>query len=145
MSSPMLTDIQAGIKRALDSIDGLRAQATETDQAPGAAAPIAYPRVVDWTYDQSWEEGCDEVPTLWHFDIWVLVNLSVGLNRAQNDLNDLISPRGRRSVLAALARDTTLGGRVDYIRLTGGGAYGTSDVAGVRCLAASVRAEVQAP
>jgi hypothetical protein len=101
--------------------------------------------VVDWTYDQSWPIDCDDVPTLWHFDIWVLINLSVGLNRAQNELNDFISPRGRRSVLAAFGRDSTLGGRVDYIRLVGGGAYGTSDVAGVRCLAASVRAEVQAP
>ncbi len=141
----MLVDIQTGIKRALDTIDGLRAQATETDQAPGAQAPIAYPRPVDWAYDQSWPVDADNVPTLWHFDIWVLVNLASGLNRAQTELNDLISPRGRRSVLAALAKDPSLGGRVDYIRLIGGGAYGTSDVAGVRCLAASVRAEVQAP
>jgi hypothetical protein len=144
MSTTTLEQIQVAIKRALDGIDGLRAQATETDQPPGANAPIAYPRLVDWTYDTSFSMGCDDQPTLWHFDIWVLIELASGLNRAQNQLNSFIAPVGRRSIKAALEQDEHLGGCVDFIRLVGGGAYGTSDVAGVRCLAASLRAEVYA-
>jgi hypothetical protein len=81
---------------------------------------------------------------LWHFDIWVLVNLAPGLNRAQTTLNPFISPTGTNSVKAALEQDDRLGGAVDFIRLIGGGAYGNTDVAGVRCLAASMRAEVHA-
>jgi hypothetical protein len=144
VSSPTVEQIQTAIKHALDEVDGLRAQAVETDQAPGVQAPLAYPRVVDWTYDESFGLDCDNVPTLWHFDIWVLVNQTADLNRAQTQLNSFISPVGHRSLKQALERDPRLGGCVDYIRLTGGGAYGTTDVGGVRCLAASMRAEVQA-
>ena len=143
MSSPTLDEVQAALKHALETIEGLRAYATEPDQPPGAEAAVAYPRVVDWTYDQSWEGDC-EVATLWHFDIWVLVNLASGLNRAQTQLNPYISPTGRRSIKQALEHDVGLGGCVDYVRLTGGGAYGATDVGSVRCLAASMRAEVQA-
>ena len=143
MSSPLLDDIQVSIKRALDTIDGLRAYATEPDQLPGSTGAIAYPRVVDWTYDDAWGEACDDIPTLWHFDIWVLVDLAGGLNRAQTQLNPYIAPVGRKSLKAALEKDPSMGGCVNYIRLTGGGAYGNADVAGVRCLAASMRAEVR--
>jgi hypothetical protein len=141
VSSPTLDQIQAAIKRALESIEGLRAYATEPDQIPGSSA-VAYPRVVDWTYDTDLPPDCDTIPTLWHFDIWVLVDLAAGLNRAQTQLNPYITPIGRKSVKAALERDDRLGGCVDYVRLIGGGAYGNTDIAGVRCLAASMRAEV---
>jgi len=144
VTSPTLDQIQGAIKRALETIDGLRAYATEPDAVPGAAAAIAYPRLVDWLYDETFPTDYDEVPTMWHFDVWVLVVLSPGLNRAQTQLNPYIAPIGRKSVKAALERDTTLSGCVDWIRLVGGGAYGNTDVAGVRCLAASMRAEIHA-
>jgi hypothetical protein len=144
MSSSTLDQVQAAIKQALDTIDGLRASATEPDQAPGVSAPLAYPRLVDWTYDTEFQTFCDDVPTQYHFDIWVVVSLASGLNRAQVQLNPYIAPVGRASVKAALERDMTLRGRVDYIRMTGGGAYGYADVGSVRCLAASMRAEVEA-
>ena len=137
MSSPTLDQIQAGIKRALDGIDGLRAYATEPDQAPGVSSPIAYPRLVDWAYDEEFQTFCDEVATLYHFDIWVLVDKASGLNRAQTQLNPFVSPTGRRSVKAALESDWTLNGCVNYVRLIGGGQYGTADIAGTSCLAAS--------
>lgn len=144
MTAPTLDQIQSAIKGALDTIDGLRAYATEPDAIPGAAAAIAYPRLVDWLYDESFPIGCDDVPTMWHFDVWILVVLSPGLNRAQTQLNPYLAPIGRKSVKAALERDNTLSGCVNFIRLVGGGAYGNTDVAGVRCLAASMRAEVHA-
>ena len=142
--SATLDEIQAAMKHAMDSIDGLRAFATEPEQPPGAEAAVAYPRLVDWLYDETFEIDPNDIDTLWHFDIWVLVNLASGLNRAQTQLNPFISPTGRRSVKAALEKDQSLGGVVDFVRLVGGGAYGNADIAGVRVLAASMRAEVHA-
>lgn len=142
MSSPTLDQIQSAIKHALETIDGIRAFATEPDQMPGSTVAIVYPRPVDWSYDQDFEYACDDLPMQWHLDIWVVVVLSGGINRAQTALNPFLSPVGRKSVKAALERDVSLGGTVYSTRVTGGGAYGTTDVAGVHCLAASVRTEI---
>jgi len=141
MSSPTLDEVLAAIKKALGSIDGLRAHATEPEEPN---FPTAYPRLVDWAYDETFPESCDDVPTMYHFDIWILVDLKSGLQRAQAQLNPYISPVGRNSIKQALERDMRLGGCVDWLRLTGGGSYGTTDIAGLRCLAASMRAEVHA-
>jgi hypothetical protein len=141
VSSPTLDEVLAALKRALESIDGLRAHATEPEEPN---FPTAYPRLVQWAYDETFEEGCDEIPTLYVFDVWVLVDMRSGLPRAQAALNPYIAPVGRKSVKQALERDQSLGGTVDFVRLVGGGAYGTTDVAGLRCLAASMRAEVHA-
>lgn len=141
MNTPTLAMILEAIKRALESIDGLRAFATEPEQIPGSSAPIAYPRVVDWIYDVEFD-GDDYISTTWHFDIWVLVTLAAGTGRAQTVLDPYLSPMGRNSLKRALERDVSLSECVNSISVTGGGAYGTTDVAGVRCLAASIRAEV---
>jgi hypothetical protein len=139
MSAPTLDEVLAALKQALGSIDGLRAHATEPDEPN---FPTAYPRLVDLTYDATFSEGCDETSTLYHFDIWVLVDIRPGLQRAQTQLNPYIAPVGRRSVKAAVERDQSLGGCVDYAILTGGATYGLTDFAGLRCLAASMRCEV---
>lgn len=138
MSSPTLDEVLAGIARALESIDTLRAHATEPEDPN---FPTAYPRLVDWTLDTTFGFDCDTAPTLYHFDIWVLVDKAPGLGRAQAQLIPYLSPVGRRSVKQALERDASLGGIVDYIRVTSGGVYGTASIANVECLAASMRAE----
>lgn len=141
---PTIDQVQAAIARALRQVPELRAAATEPDQPN---FPLAYPRLVDWTYDISFAESMDctdGTRTLYHFDLWVLVSLSPNLNRAQTMLNPYLSPTGTRSVKQALEDDPSLDGVVDFVRITSGGAYGRSEIGGIACLAASVRLEVYA-
>lgn len=139
--TPTIDQVQVAIARALWTVPDLRPTATEPD-APNF--PLAYPRLVDWTYDVSFAEfGCD-VEMLYHFDLWVLVSLAPSLNRAQTVLNGYLSPAGSRSIKQALEADVSLGGCVQSTRVTGGGAYGRSEIAGIACLAASIRLETYA-
>jgi hypothetical protein len=73
--------------------------------------------------------------------LWVLVGLDPGFNRAQTWLNPFLSPTGSSSIKAAIDSDSTLGIGVQA-RVTGGGAYGRVDIAGITALSASVRLEV---
>jgi hypothetical protein len=130
-------EIQSGIKARLATIDGLNAYATEPEKPN---PPQAYPRLVDWTYDDTLEFG-GEVSMVYHFDVWVLVPLP-DFNRAQTMLNPYLSPTGARSVKLAIEEDISLGGIVDSCRLTGGGSYGRAEIAAIPVLAASMRLEV---
>lgn len=132
-------EIQAGIKQRLDTIVGLNAYATEPEKLN---PPQAYPRLVDWTYDNAFEFSGD-TSMLYHFDIWVLVPMP-DFNRAQTMLNPYLSPSGTRSVKAAIEEDKTLGGIVDSCRLTGGGAYGKATIGEATLLGASMRLEIMA-
>lgn len=140
MTAPTVDQIQVGIKRRLATIDGLIPHATEPDKPN---FPLAYPRLVDWTYDQTFEFDGD-ISTLYHFDVWVLVSLSAGLNRAQTALNPYLSPTGSKSIKIAIEEDPTLDGTSQSVRVTGGGAYGQADIGAIKALAASVRVEVMA-
>lgn len=131
-------EIQAGIKDRLETIAGLHAYATEPEKPN---PPQAYPRLVDWTYDQSMEFG-GEIAMLYHFDVWVLVPMTPDFNRAQTMLNPYLSASGTRSVKTAIEEDVTLGGTVDSCRVTGGGAYGKAEIAGIAVLGASMRLEI---
>jgi len=131
-------EIQAGIKGRLETIDGLHAYATEPEKPN---PPQAYPRLVDWTYDQEFAFG-GEVSMLYHFDVWVLVPLVPDFNRAQTMLNPYLSASGTRSVKLAIEEDVTLGGIVESCRLTGGGAYGKAEIGSIPVLGASMRLEV---
>ena len=131
---PTIDTIQAAIKRRLDTIDGLRAYATEPDKPN---FPCAYPRLVEWLFD----ETMGFTSTTWRFDIWVCVGLEPGFNRTQTWLNPYLSPSGANSIKGAIDDDETLGIGVQA-RVTGGGAYGRVDFAGLTALAASVRLEV---
>jgi len=135
ITEPTVDQIQTGIKARLDTITGLRAYATEPDKPN---FPCAYPRLVDWTFDNDYDSD-----TLWHFDIWVLVGLEPGFARAQTWLNPYVSPTGNNSIKLAIDADPHLGGTVSYARVTGGGAYGRVDIAGIAALGASVRVEIQ--
>jgi hypothetical protein len=139
MTTPTLLKIVEAIKQALETIDGLRPLATEPDKPN---FPTAYPRLADWTHDVTFQEACDELPGVYHFDIWVLVDLNSGMSRAQAELDPFISPVGRKSIKQAIERDERLGGCVSYAIVTGGGSYGTSMIGGLTCLAASMRCEV---
>jgi hypothetical protein len=132
-TEPTLDEIQAAIKARLEAA-GLRAYATEPDNPN---FPCVYPRVVDWTYDNDFDGD-----TTWHFDIWVLVGIEPGFNRAQTMLNPYLSPTGANSIKGAIDADPRLGNTVSSARATGGGAYGRVDVAGIAALGASVRIEV---
>ena len=133
-AEPTVDELQAGIKRRLDTIESLRAYATEPDKPN---FPCAYPRLVDWTFDDTMAP----TSTTWHFDIWVCVGLEPGLNRAQTWLNPFLSSNGPNSIKCAIDDDPTLGLSVSA-RVTGGGAYGRIDFAGITALGASVRLEV---
>jgi len=133
VAEPTVDEIQAAIKARLEAA-GIRAYATEPDKPN---MPCAYPRVVDWTYDHDFDGD-----TLWHFDVWVLVGLDPGFNRAQTMLNPYLSPTGSNSIRAAIDADPSLGRIVSSARATGGGAYGRVDIAGITALGASVRLEV---
>jgi len=134
-SEPTVQDLTNGLQRRLHTIDGLRAYAIEPDKPN---FPMAYPRLVDWAYDQEQAPGS----TLWHFDIWVLVGIESQFGRAQNELNAYLSPSGEQSVKEAIEGDCSLGGRCSYARATGGGAYGRVDLGGIAALGASIRVEV---
>ena len=129
MGEPSIQDITKGLQRRLETIEGLRAYAIEPDQPN---FPCAYPRLVDWTYDTTFDGS-----SLWHFDVWVLVGVGSQFGRAQNELNEYLSPVGERSIKQAIDYDPTL-----HARATGGGAYGRVDIAGIAALGASVRVEV---
>ena len=133
-TEPTVDEIQTAIKQCLDTIGSLRAYATEPDKPN---FPSAYPRLVDWTFDDTFDGT-----TIWHFDVWVLVGLEPGFNRAQTWLNPYLSPSGENSIKAAIDDDPTLGGTVASARATGGGAYGQVDIGQVKALGASVRIEV---
>jgi len=135
ITEPTVDQIQAALKARLDTITSLRATATEPDKPN---FPCAYPRLVDWTFDDTYDGD-----TLWHFDIWVLVGLEPGFARAQTWLNPYLSPTGNNSIKQAIDGDPHLGGTVSFARVTGGGAYGRVDIAGIAALGASVRVEIQ--
>jgi hypothetical protein len=132
-TEPTVDEIQTAIKQRLEAA-GIRAYATEPDKPN---FPCVYPRVVDWTFD----ETLGHASTTWHFDLWVLVGLEPGFNRAQTWLNPYLSPTGSSSIKAAIDSDATLGIGVQA-RVSGGGAYGRVDIAGITALGASVRLEV---
>jgi hypothetical protein len=134
-TEPTVDDIQTAIKTCLETITSLRVYATEPDKPN---FPCAYPRLVDWTFDNDFDGD-----TLWHFDIWVLVGLEPGFNRAQTWLNPYLSPAGPNSIKLAVDADPSLSGTVSSARVTGGGAYGRVDIAGIAALGASVRVEIQ--
>lgn len=131
-----LERIQKGIKDQLLSIEGLRATATEVDRPD---FPAAYPRLVSWVYDTTFEGHAE-----WQFDVWVLVSISPDLNRAQTNLNAYLAPSGRKSIKCAIEGDPSLGGCVNYVHVIGGGDYGRVEIGGVAALGASVRVQVSA-
>jgi hypothetical protein len=131
-----LDEIQVGIKRRLETIDGLRASATETERPN---LPTAYPRLVSWVYSTVFEGQAD-----WVFDVWVIVGIEPDLSRAQSVLNAYLAPSGPKSVKCAIDADPSLSGCVSFARVVGGGDYGRLDIGGIAALGASVRVEVSA-
>lgn len=130
-----IQDITNALERRLATIPDLRTYAVEPDKPN---FPCAYPRIVDWTYDDSLYPRS----TIWHFDIWVLVGVEPRFGRAQTELHEYLSPNGSRSIKAAIEHDPSLEDMVSDARVTGGGAYGRVDIAGITALGASVRVEV---
>jgi hypothetical protein len=133
-TEPTIQDITNGLERRLATIPDLRTYAIEPDKPN---FPCAYPRLVDWTYDDAMYPRT----TIWHFDVWVLVGIEPRFGRAQTELNEYLSPNGSRSIKETIECDPTLGCCVNA-RVTGGGAYGRVDIAGITALGASVRVEV---
>lgn len=129
-TEPTIQDITKCLQRQLQTIEGLRAYAVEPDQPN---LPCAYPRLVDWTYNDTFAS----YTTTWHFDLWILVNVGSQFGRAQNEINDYLSPTGYRSIKQAVDCDPELNARA-----VGGGTYGRVDIGGVAALGASIRIEV---
>ena len=134
ITEPTVDQIQSAIKARLATLSGLNAYATEPEKPN---FPCAYPRIVDWNFDETFGNSS----TTWHFDIWVLVGIEPGFNRAQTMLNPYLSPSGANSIKLVIDGQDTLGIGT-HARVTGGGAYGRVDIAGITAIGASVRVEV---
>ncbi|HKC98920.1 MAG TPA: hypothetical protein VKG20_12860 [Methylomirabilota bacterium] len=132
-----LEEICTGFKQRLESIgDPLRAYATEPDQSN---LPAAYPRLVGGLLASDFDGDAE-----WSFDVWVLVSLENGFNRAQTILESYLSLAGRKSIVQAIEDDRTLGGKVSSLVCQTVGAPGRADVGGVPVLANNVRVLVYA-
>jgi len=130
-TEPTIQDITKCIQRQLQTIDGLHAYAVEPDQPN---YPFAYPRLVDWTYNDTFSPSS----TTWHFDIWIAVGVEPRVGRAFTNLNEYLSPEGSHSIKCAVESDPELNARA-----VGGSTYGmTVSVAQVEGIQAAVRIEV---
>jgi hypothetical protein len=125
--------IRTGIKTRLDTIDGLRAQASWTDSVNSPAA-IVVRRSTE--FDTSFDAESDD----YGFAVTVLIKLSN--QRAQETLDAYLAGSGASSIRAAINGDPTLGGVVDFARAASVGRDRIVEWAGIKYLAADVVIEV---
>jgi hypothetical protein len=128
-----LADIYAGFKHRLDTIDGLRATTAEPDKPN---FPAAYPRML-----QGGTTDFDgDVEYL--FEVWAIVGLESGFNRAQNEVAPYLSPAGRKSISCAIEGDPTLNGTVSYSWIEAIGTPQRLDLAGLTVYGGNLRVRV---
>lgn len=135
--SATLTDIRNAIKSALTGVI-TNAYAVEPTTPNYPAAWVFPAKNPAATFDETFEGA-----TTWYLLVTVAVQAS-DLSRSQSNLDPFLATTGAKSVKAALEADTTLGGVVDSLRVTGITAYGPLDLAGTNILAAQLAVEVYA-
>lgn len=125
--------IRAGLKTRLETISGLRV----FDYRPGSISPpTAVAARQTTSYDVTLDGLEDHV-------FAVTVYVQVGDDRtAQDSIDDYLSPTGTKSVVAAIHGDDTLGGVVDYARVTQAVDNGLVNYGGTDYLAATFTVEV---
>ena len=128
-----LADIFAGFKQRLDTIEGLRATSAEPDHPN---FPAAYPRLL-----QGGNSDFDgDVEYL--FEVWAIVGLEGGFNRAQTEVAPYLSPSGRKSMQCAIEGDPTLNGTVSYAWVEAIGLPQRLDMAGLTVFGGNLRVHV---
>lgn len=141
MATPQ--ELAEGLKERMQTISGLRCFDTMHPSPPPPAACVLGP-TENTTYDLSFDS--DGEPGLWspQFEIEIFAN-AADPGRAQQALRAYVSPRGDKSIPAALNRDTTLGGRAQFTRVVRiSGRPVLVDTAGVLLLRTSLAVEVTA-
>jgi hypothetical protein len=108
-------ELAEGLRDVLRTISGLRVYDTMNPKPEPPAACILGPTAAT-EYDVTLDGGDDG---LWRpvFDIEVFV-ASSELPRAQQALRAYVSPKGDKSIPAAIYGDPTLGGRAQFARVT---------------------------
>lgn len=133
MTACTLGDVLAGFKHRLETIEGLRAMTAEPDHPN---FPAAFPRLLEG--GNSDFDGDVE----WLFEVWAVVGLDAGFNRAQAELAPYLSVVGRKSMQCAIEDDPTLGGTVANAWVQSIGTPGRLDMAGLTVWGGNLRVRV---
>lgn len=129
--------LRSGIKTRLATIANLRTYDVMPGkiELPGAAVAL---RSAEFDRDMDGN-------TLYRFYIWIYVQASSDLERAQRALDVFLAPSGALSIKAAVEGDQSLGGIADWVRVTGwSDGPRLVDVAGTQPLAIAMDCEVMA-
>jgi hypothetical protein len=128
-----LAAVRAGLKTRLETIAGLQVYATPPDSIVVPAAVIFRDPL---SYDRSFD-GVDD------FAMKVSLFVQRGVDHTSlESLDAYVDPAGTNSVVAAIHADTTLGGAVDYARVTSASPEGLVEYAGVFYLSCDLSVEI---
>ena len=115
------------------NVAGLRATGLMTGQVSPPMAVVVPARGTFLSYTETLEPGVADIP----LEVVLLVSYA-DERAAQNALDGYLSATGALSVPAAILKDPTLGGAVDFCVPESADSYGLIDWAGVSYLSARV-------
>lgn len=124
-----LSEVRSALQTRLATISGLRAYSTWPDQVH---APAALVRPVSMRFS----ETMDDRHTMMFEVILLAAPVGDGLARAQDKLDPYLDESGTSSVRAAIEADVQLGGKAEYVTVTGWRQYASMEVGGVEFLGA---------
>lgn len=127
--------IRDGIKTRLATISGLYTHDTIPDDIYPPAAIVGAPTRI------SYDDAFRTAKTRFDFPVRVLAGRAIE-RESQDRLDGYLSADGVSSVRAAIDGDPTLGGVVDYCRVSQGRDYGAYQVAGVDYIGVELVLEV---
>lgn len=133
-----IATIREALATAVATIPGLQAEAYVRDIANVPVAMVGGPDPVE--YDKTFGRGHDDMT----FPIMIFSS-RVSDEEAQETLDAYIDPYGASSLKAAIESDSTLGGVVEDLRVTGTQEYGPQDINGVTYLGAVLLVSVMSP
>lgn len=129
-----ISQIRAGIAARLDTIEGLRVSDYVPDQINPPMAVVFGPEI---DYDSTMQRGSDDM----RFSI-ILLTSRVSDRSGQTLLDSYLSPAGAASVKVAVEAEQTLGGTVDYARVSQVREYGSEEINATTYYTAAVTVEV---
>jgi hypothetical protein len=115
------------------NVTGLRATGLMTGQVSPPMAVVLPARGTFLSYEETFEPGVADYP----LEVVLLVSYA-DERAAQGQLDGYLSATGASSVPAAILKDPTLGGTVDYCVPESAADYGLLDWAGVSYLSARI-------
>jgi hypothetical protein len=120
------------------TMDGLSTEAYVRDIADVPVAMVGGPDPIE--YDKTFGRGHDDMT----FPIMIFAS-RVSDEEAQENLDAYLDPYGTSSLKAAIESDSTLGGVVEDLRVTGTQEYGPHDINGILYLGAVLLVSVMSP